>query len=53
MEADAWLREKKQLQDSLPKYASPVLPSADVLKKTQALDGYLYYSSYTLILFIL
>ncbi|KAG6727918.1 hypothetical protein I3842_02G148100 [Carya illinoinensis] len=40
VEADAWLREKKQLQDSLPKYASPVLPSADVLKKTQALDGF-------------
>ncbi|XP_041002130.1 heat shock 70 kDa protein 15-like [Juglans microcarpa x Juglans regia] len=40
VEADSWLREKQQQQDSLPKHASPVLPSADVLKKTQALDGF-------------
>ncbi|KAG2729161.1 hypothetical protein I3760_01G236300 [Carya illinoinensis] len=40
LEAEAWLREKRQLQDSLPKYADPVLLTADVLKKAQALDGF-------------
>ncbi|KAK4482025.1 hypothetical protein RD792_012947 [Penstemon davidsonii] len=38
VEAEAWLREKKQQQDTLPKYASPVLLSADVRKKAEALD---------------
>lgn len=38
VEAEAWLREKKQQQDALPKYATPVLLSADVTSKAQALD---------------
>ncbi|XP_011000832.1 PREDICTED: heat shock 70 kDa protein 14-like isoform X2 [Populus euphratica] len=38
VEAEAWLREKKQHQDSLPKHATPVLLSADVRKKAEALD---------------
>ncbi|KAL9688755.1 hypothetical protein QQ045_033179 [Rhodiola kirilowii] len=38
VEAEAWLREKKQHQDALPKYATPVLLSADVRKKAEALD---------------
>ncbi|XP_021731972.1 heat shock 70 kDa protein 14-like [Chenopodium quinoa] len=38
VEAEAWLREKQQQQDALPKYATPALRSADVLKKTEELD---------------
>lgn len=38
VEAEAWLREKKQHQDSLPKHATPVLFSADVRKKAETLD---------------
>ncbi|KDP37205.1 hypothetical protein JCGZ_06261 [Jatropha curcas] len=40
VEAESWLREKKQQQDSLPKYASPVLLSADVRRKAEALDRF-------------
>ncbi|KAE7997427.1 hypothetical protein FH972_002065 [Carpinus fangiana] len=40
VEAEAWLREKKQQQDLLPKYATPVLSSVEVLKKTHTLDGF-------------
>ncbi|KAL8458191.1 hypothetical protein ACS0TY_035909 [Phlomoides rotata] len=40
VEAEAWLREKKQHQDSLPKHAHPVLLSADVRKKVEALDRF-------------
>ncbi|XP_065865950.1 heat shock 70 kDa protein 15 [Euphorbia lathyris] len=40
VEAEAWIREKKQHQDSLPKYASPVLLSADVRKKAEAVDRF-------------
>ncbi|XP_073141076.1 heat shock 70 kDa protein 14-like [Henckelia pumila] len=40
MEAEAWLREKLQQQDSLPKHANPVLLSADVRKKAEALDRF-------------
>ncbi|KAL0277979.1 UNVERIFIED_CONTAM: Heat shock protein 15, partial [Sesamum radiatum] len=40
VEAEAWLREKKQHQDTLPKYATPVLLSADVRKKAEALDSF-------------
>ncbi|KAJ8773477.1 hypothetical protein K2173_004307 [Erythroxylum novogranatense] len=40
VEAEAWLREKKHHQDSLPKYASPALLSADVRKKAEALDRF-------------
>ncbi|GAA0183143.1 Hsp70 family chaperone [Lithospermum erythrorhizon] len=38
VQAEAWLREKMQQQDTLPKFASPVLLSADVRKKAEALD---------------
>ncbi|KAG4978961.1 hypothetical protein AAZX31_13G340100 [Glycine max] len=40
VEAENWLREKKQHQDSLPKYATPVLLSADVRKKAEAVDRF-------------
>ncbi|KAL8537586.1 hypothetical protein ACS0TY_012634 [Phlomoides rotata] len=40
VEAEAWLREKKQQQDSLPKYANPVLLSGDVKKKAEDLDRF-------------
>lgn len=40
VEAEAWLREKKQQQDSLPKYANPVLLSADIRRKAEALDRF-------------
>ncbi|CAN0878272.1 Heat shock 70 kDa protein 14 [Linum grandiflorum] len=40
VEAESWLREKKQQQDSLPKYANPALLSADVRKKAEALDRF-------------
>lgn len=42
VEAEAWLREKKQQQDALPKYATPVLLSADIRKKAEAVDRYCY-----------
>ncbi|CAA2982131.1 heat shock 70 kDa 15-like [Olea europaea subsp. europaea] len=38
--AEAWLREKIQQQDTLPKYATPVLLSADIRKKAEALDRF-------------
>ncbi|KAL3528783.1 hypothetical protein ACH5RR_008105 [Cinchona calisaya] len=38
VETEAWLREKKQQQDTLPKYANPVLLSADLRRKAEALD---------------
>ena len=37
-EAEAWLREKQQQQDALPKYATPVLLSADIKRKAEAVD---------------
>ncbi|KAL2234747.1 heat shock 70 kDa protein 14 [Sesamum indicum] len=40
VEAEAWLREKKQHQDSLPKHETPVLLSADVRKKAEAVDRF-------------
>ncbi|KAK9690288.1 hypothetical protein RND81_09G118500 [Saponaria officinalis] len=33
VEAEVWLREKQQQQDALPKYATPVLRTADIVKK--------------------
>ncbi|XP_042397886.1 heat shock 70 kDa protein 14-like [Zingiber officinale] len=39
-EAEAWLREKQQQQDALPKYANPVLLSGDIKRKTEALDEF-------------
>ncbi|KAI9076314.1 hypothetical protein K1719_041739 [Acacia pycnantha] len=40
VEAEAWLREKQQQQDTLPKYANPVLLSAEVRKKAEAVDRF-------------
>ncbi|XP_076945364.1 heat shock 70 kDa protein 15-like [Bidens hawaiensis] len=37
-EAENWLREKKQQQDSLPKHADPVLLSSDIRKNLEAVD---------------
>ncbi|ERN03917.1 heat shock 70 kDa protein 14 [Amborella trichopoda] len=39
-EAEAWLREKKQQQDALPKHANPVLLSSDLKKKAETLDRF-------------
>ncbi|CAL9099766.1 unnamed protein product [Musa acuminata var. zebrina] len=39
-DAEAWLREKQQQQDGLPKYATPVLLCADIKRKTEALDRF-------------
>ncbi|KAH7657354.1 Heat shock protein 70 family protein [Dioscorea alata] len=39
-EAEAWLREKKQQQDALPKFAAPVFLSADIKRKAEALDRF-------------
>ncbi|XP_074275972.1 heat shock 70 kDa protein 14-like [Silene latifolia] len=38
VEAEAWLREKQQQQDTLPKHATPVLRTADVLKKADEVN---------------
>ncbi|KAK7261836.1 hypothetical protein RIF29_28158 [Crotalaria pallida] len=40
VEAENWLREKKLQQDSLPKHANPVLLSADIRKKAEAVDRF-------------
>ncbi|GAB2293558.1 hypothetical protein Dimus_027765 [Dionaea muscipula] len=40
VEAEAWLREKKQQQDQLPKYATPALLSAELRKKAEAVDRF-------------
>lgn len=40
VEAEAWLRERKQQQDLQPKYATPVFLLADIRKKTEALDRF-------------
>ncbi|XP_043723280.1 heat shock 70 kDa protein 15-like isoform X2 [Telopea speciosissima] len=40
VEAEAWLREKMQQQESLPKYSPPVLLSADVRRKAEAVDRF-------------
>ncbi|KAE9588050.1 hypothetical protein Lal_00002979 [Lupinus albus] len=40
VEAEDWVKEKKQQQDSLPKYATPVLLSADIRKKAEAVDRF-------------
>ncbi|WOK93910.1 heat shock 70 kDa protein 14-like [Canna indica] len=39
-EAEAWVREKQQQQDVLPKYATPVLLSGDIKRKAEALDRF-------------
>uniref|UniRef100_A0A804JTN5 Uncharacterized protein n=1 Tax=Musa acuminata subsp. malaccensis TaxID=214687 RepID=A0A804JTN5_MUSAM len=36
----AWLWEKKQQQDALPKYANPVLLSRDLKRKAETLDRF-------------
>uniref|UniRef100_A0A1J3CH11 Heat shock 70 kDa protein 14 n=1 Tax=Noccaea caerulescens TaxID=107243 RepID=A0A1J3CH11_NOCCA len=40
VEAEAWLREKQQQQEALPKYATPAFLSADVTSKADALDKF-------------
>ncbi|OIW11903.1 hypothetical protein TanjilG_18176 [Lupinus angustifolius] len=40
VEAENWLRQKKQQQDSLPKYANPVLLSAEIRKKAESVDRF-------------
>ncbi|KAL3522014.1 hypothetical protein ACH5RR_014848 [Cinchona calisaya] len=37
--AEQWLRERTQLQDSLPKNADPILSSSEIKRKTEALDA--------------
>ncbi|MFS7980798.1 putative Heat shock protein 70 family [Helianthus anomalus] len=37
-EAETWLRESQQLQDTLPKHAEPVLLSSDIRKKAETID---------------
>ncbi|GJM94812.1 hypothetical protein PR202_ga11491 [Eleusine coracana subsp. coracana] len=39
-EAENWLREKRQQQDALPKYANPVLLVSDIKKKAETLDRF-------------
>lgn len=39
-DAEAWLREKMQQQDGLPKYVAPVLLLGDVRRKAEALDRF-------------
>ncbi|KAF5788116.1 putative Heat shock protein 70 family [Helianthus annuus] len=38
LEAETWLRESQQLQDTLPKHAEPVLLSSDIRKKAETID---------------
>lgn len=38
MEAEHWLREMMQHQEALPKHATPILFSANIRKKAEALD---------------
>ncbi|GJZ19509.1 heat shock 70 kDa protein 15-like protein [Tanacetum coccineum] len=38
-EAKNWLTETRHLQDGLPKHAEPVLLSADIRKRAEAIDG--------------
>ncbi|CAH8363564.1 unnamed protein product [Eruca vesicaria subsp. sativa] len=40
VEAEAWLREKQQQQEALPKYSTPALLSADVRSKAEAVDKF-------------
>lgn len=40
VEAEGWLREKQQQQESLPKHSTPAILSADVRKKAEVLDRY-------------
>jgi hypothetical protein len=49
VEAENWLREKKQQQDSLPKYANPVLLVAEIRKKAEAIDRYFCFNSFCVI----
>jgi len=39
-EAENWLRERKQQQDVLPKFAKPVLLVSDLKKKAETLDRF-------------
>lgn len=55
VEAEAWLRDKRQQQDSLPKYAPPVLLSAEIRKKAESVDRYpvlSFHDSIVMLLFL-
>jgi len=39
-EAESWLRDRKQQQDALPKFANPVLLVSDLKKKAETLDRF-------------
>jgi hypothetical protein len=39
-ESENWLREKRQQQDALPKYANPVLLVSDIKKRAETLDRF-------------
>jgi len=39
-EAETWLSDKKQQQDSLPKHANPLVLVADIRRKTETLDRF-------------
>jgi heat shock protein 4 len=39
-EAENWLRDRKQQQDALPKFANPVLLVSDLKKKAETLDRF-------------
>ena len=41
--AEQWLRERTQLQDSLPKNADPTLSSSEIRRRTEALDVYVCF----------
>ncbi|KAI4371121.1 hypothetical protein MLD38_019389 [Melastoma candidum] len=49
VEAEAWLREKQQVQDTLPKYATRVLSSADIRHKEETVDRVVFDSSLELL----
>ncbi|GJT86385.1 heat shock 70 kDa protein 15-like protein [Tanacetum coccineum] len=45
-EVENWLRDAHQVQDGLPKHAEPVLLSADIRKREEAIDSGLMMSSH-------
>ncbi|XP_051147786.1 heat shock 70 kDa protein 14-like [Andrographis paniculata] len=40
LQAESWLREKRQQQDTLPKHVTPALLSSDIKKKAEGLDRF-------------
>lgn len=41
--AEQWLREKAQLQESVPKNVDPILLSSEIKEKSDTLDAYVSY----------